>query len=113
MRSIDSIALATMFFLNSVDVGLAQEDCIKCSQNYFYICAQNHGECIEACSSIGTTDKNACRRRCAARNEGCGKRAALKDMYTRALRYSRASAYSVTGGHGVTIAPILFRHCRA
>jgi len=66
-----------MFFLNSVNVGLAQEDCIKCSQNYFYICAQNHGECIEACSGIGTTDKNACRRGCAARNEGCGKRAAL------------------------------------
>ena len=99
MRGIGAIAFATMFFLNSVNLGLAQEDCIKCSQNYFYICAQNRGECIEACSSIGTTDKNACRRRCAARNEGCGKRAALemRDMYTRALRYSRASAYSVTG----------------
>src|SRR5712671_4520421 len=80
MRSFNAvaIALAMIFFLNSVNLGLAQEDCIKCSQNYFYICAQNRGECIEACSSIGTTDKNACRRRCAARNEGCGKRAALK-----------------------------------
>jgi hypothetical protein len=32
MRSINAAALATIFFLNSVNVGLAQEDCIKCTQ---------------------------------------------------------------------------------
>ena len=43
MRSFNAvaIALALIFFLNSVNLGLAQEDCIKCAQNYFYICSQN------------------------------------------------------------------------
>ena len=63
MRSTNAVALATMFFLNSVNGGLAREDCIKCTQNYAYICAQNHAECIAACGSIGATDKDACRRR--------------------------------------------------
>ena len=78
MRSTNAVALATMFFLNSVSGGLAREDCIKCTQNYAYICAQNHAECIAACGSIGATDKDACRRRCLARNSGCGERVVLK-----------------------------------
>ena len=100
MRSTNAVALATMFFLNSVSGGLAREDCIKCTQNYAYICAQNHAECIAACGSIGATDKDACPRRCLARNSGCGEECLeMRDLHPREIRYSAASAYSVTGGH--------------
>ena len=78
MRSFNAVAFATIFFFNSANIGLAQEECIKCRQNYLYRCIQNLGECIEACSSISTTDKNACRRRCVARDDGCNARVALK-----------------------------------
>jgi len=82
MRRIYVIAVAAMFSLNSVNAGVAQErlapdECIKCAQNYFYICTQNYGECIEACGSVATIDKNACRLRCITRNQGCGERAAV------------------------------------
>jgi hypothetical protein len=76
-------AYAVLFFLTSADAGLAleelpQQDCIKCTQNYAYICTQNYAECIAACRGIGATDKDACRRRCIARNGGCGDRVVLK-----------------------------------
>src|SRR2546421_10325940 len=82
MRRIYVIAFAAIFSLNSVNAGVAQErlapdECIKGAQNYFYICTQNYGECIEACGSVATIDKNACRRRCITRNQGCGERAAV------------------------------------
>src|SRR5260370_27726388 len=78
MRRISAVALTTIFFLNSVNVGFAQEECIKCTQNYVYICMQNYGECMNACSTIGTTDRNACQRRCIASDSRCNTRAALK-----------------------------------
>ena len=111
MRSIGAAAFAAVFFLNSVSVGLAQEGfaqdaCIKCAQNYSYICSQNYAECIAACGSIGTADRNACRRKCIERNEGVRdqSRLEMRDMQSRALRYSAATAYSVTGGQEQKIA---------
>ena len=58
MRMTNAIALATMFFLSPAAVGLAEGDCIKCSQNYRYSCIQDYGECADACRSIGATDKD-------------------------------------------------------
>jgi hypothetical protein len=78
MRRINAITLATMLLLISVNAGLAQEECIRCTQNYSYICSRSYGECVAACGSIATIDRNGCRRRCSAGNQGCGDRAALK-----------------------------------
>src|SRR5271165_709302 len=80
MSGIYVIAFAAAVFLNSVNVGSAQEECTRCKQTYTYICLQNHGDCTEACNSIGATDKDACKRRC-GHGHGygeCSRRASAK-----------------------------------
>jgi hypothetical protein len=77
-RGVYVIAFAAAFFLNSVAVGAAQEECTSCKQSYTYICMQNHGDCTEACNSIGATDKDACKRRCGQDRGECLRRAAAK-----------------------------------
>ena len=78
MKSMMTFAFATVSFLNSVNTGLAQEDCTKCRQNYGYVCTQNFGECMQVCRGIGAIDKNACRRKCFAGDAGCNASADLK-----------------------------------
>ena len=81
MRSMNVVAFAmiffVIFFLGSINVGLAQDNCIKCQQSSQYICMQNFGECTAACRSVGAIDKDACRRKCHASDDGCKSRADL------------------------------------
>jgi hypothetical protein len=78
MRSISAGVFATMFLLSSINVGFAQQECTQCQQNHQYLCTQNYGQCMSACRGIGTTDRDACQRRCSTRDQGCRTRAAAK-----------------------------------
>ncbi|SRR5260370_26225224 len=79
MRRIFAVALAMMFFLNSVNVGRAQEEeCIKCVQVRQYVCTQDLNQCFENCRRFVTSDRDSCRRRCNARGNECARRTAIK-----------------------------------
>ena len=71
-------SVAVAFLVGLAGTGSAQEECTTCKQNYTYICMQNYGDCTEACNGIGTTDKDACKRRCHQNDGECLRRASAK-----------------------------------
>jgi hypothetical protein len=74
-----AILLGTVYLLQAMTPGQAAgEECIRCRQNYEYICLSNFQECGSGCKVVGTSDKAACQRRCLRTHNECSARMSEK-----------------------------------
>jgi hypothetical protein len=79
VRHVAAVLLGSLWLLQLMVTGQAADDeCIRCRQNYEYICLSNFQTRASGCKGFGVADKQACQRRSSHAYNECATRAAEK-----------------------------------